>query len=98
MPVGTQRGGAERQLQQLVDFRSIAGLELTIVFLEDGALPGWCRERGVEAVVVPAGRTRDLRTLRRAVGRIAAVGRRARAEVVVGWMPKAHLYGGPAAL
>ena len=54
------------------------------------------RSLGVETIVVRAGRLRQLRRYFRTVNIIARTARTA--DVVLSWMPKAHLYGGPGAL
>ncbi|HZV73362.1 MAG TPA: glycosyltransferase family 4 protein [Conexibacter sp.] len=98
MPIATQRGGAELQLQQLVEHRREAGLELTVAFLRSGPMVDWCRERGVRAVVVEAGRVRQARKLGRAVRALAETATAERTQVVIGWMAKGQLYGGLAAV
>ena len=97
MPLATQRGGVELQLQQLVEQRAAAALELTVVFLRDGPMVEWCRARGVAAVVIDAGRFRQVRRVAASVRGIARLVRRVRADVVIGWMAKGQLYAGMAA-
>ena len=97
MPVATARGGAEMQLQQLVEQRATAGLELTIAFLCDGPMVDWCRTHAVDAVVIDAERFRNVRALTRSVKVLAELTRRQRADIVIGWMGKGQLYGGMAA-
>jgi glycosyltransferase involved in cell wall biosynthesis len=97
MPVGTQRGGAEVMLQHLLTHRARARIEPTVAFLEDGPLVEWARGVPVAARVLPAGRLRDLRAYGGAVRAVARLARDADAQLVLGWMPKGHLYGGPAA-
>jgi len=97
MPVATQRGGAEQQLQQLVEHRREAELELTVAFLQRGPMLDWCREQGVRAVAIEAGRVRQPQRLAAAVRSLAALAASERADVVIGWMAKGQLYGGLAA-
>jgi glycosyltransferase involved in cell wall biosynthesis len=98
MPIATQRGGAELTLQQLVEYRSEAGLEPTVAFLQSGPMVAWCRRQGVPAVVVDAGRTREPRRLGRSVRALARIATEQRAEVMIGWMPKGQVYAGLAAI
>lgn len=97
MPVGTQRGGAEISLQQLLECRHEARLDPTVAFLQPGPMIDWCSEHGVRAVTIDAGRLRQPRMLGRTVRALIKAARETRAEVVVGWMAKGQIYGGLAA-
>jgi glycosyltransferase involved in cell wall biosynthesis len=97
MPVATQRGGAEVQLKHLIEHRAEARIEPTVAFMQPGPLPAWCREQGVKAVVIDAGRFRQLRRLGHTVRTLVKVARDERCDVVIGWMAKGQLYGGLAA-
>jgi hypothetical protein len=97
MPVATQRGGAELQLQQLIEQRAAARLEPVVAFLRDGPMVEWCRGRGVPAVVIDAGRFRHVRTLGRTVRALARLAQERRSQIVIGWMGKGQLYAGAAA-
>jgi glycosyltransferase involved in cell wall biosynthesis len=98
MPVGTQRGGSEVQLQQLVEHRAEAGIEPTIAFLRPGPMVDWAREHGVRAVALDAGRVRQPRKLGRAVRGLIRLAQQEHSQVVIGWMAKGQIYGGLAAL
>jgi glycosyltransferase involved in cell wall biosynthesis len=95
MPLAEQRGGAELMLEQLVE-RSSA-VAWGVVFLEDGPMVNRLQRAGIAASVLPAGRLRDVRLYGSTVFALAKLLRKQGADVVVGWMAKAHLYGGPAA-
>ena len=97
MPLATQRGGSELSLQQLLEYREEAGLDPTVAFLEPGPMVAWCHERGVPAVVVAAGRLRQVRNFGRSVRALVRIAADTRAQVIVSWMAKGHLYGGSAA-
>jgi glycosyltransferase involved in cell wall biosynthesis len=97
MPLGAQRGGAETMLQQLLAHRARARIEPTVAFLEDGPLVEWSQRLPVPAHVIEAGRLRELGAYGRAVGALRRLARAVDAQLVLGWMPKGHLYGGPAA-
>lgn len=98
MPLGEQRGGGELMLYDLV--REGRGLdhEWLVLFLEDGPLADDVRALGVEVRIVPSGRLRQPHLFTRTVARLARIARREQVDVFVGWMWKAHLYAGPAAL
>ena len=95
MPSGQPRGGAEEALLHLVAERKAAGfVRLVVVFLEPGDLQDRVEELGGETIRLDSGRLRDagrligtLAALRRAVGKL-------RPDVILSWMPKAHVYGG----
>ena len=97
MPVATQRGGSEVQLQQLIEHRREAQLELTIAFLRAGPMVHWARGQGVRAVALDAGRVRQPRKLGWTVRALTTLADRERSEVVIGWMAKGQIYGGLAA-
>lgn len=97
MPVAERRGGAEQQLEHLVEYRHAAGLELTVAFLRAGAMAEWCVQRGVGTVVLDAGRLRNGRRLGSTVRAIAKVATENRCQVVIGWMAKGQIYAGLAA-
>jgi glycosyltransferase involved in cell wall biosynthesis len=97
MPVATQRGGSEIQLQQLVQHRREAGIEPTIAFLRPGPMVDWCREQGVRAVIIDAGRLRQVRRLAATVRALRELAAHQGADVVIGWMAKGQIYAGLAA-
>jgi glycosyltransferase involved in cell wall biosynthesis len=94
MPVGEQRGGAEHQLEQLIEYRDRARLDPAIAFLKPGPMVAWCHARGVRTFVIDSGRLRQPRTLGRTVRALIAAARETRAQVVIGWMAKGQVYGG----
>ena len=98
MPLAEQQGGGEKRLLDLMQQGSNAGVEWLVIFLEDGPMVEQIQALGIKAQVVHSGRLRELHHFIAAVVKIAYIARRERANVVLGWMWKAHLYGGPAAL
>lgn len=98
MPVAVQRGGAELMLLQLLEHGASHGLESTVVFLEDGPLVAWCHDRGVRAVVLPAGKVRQVARFAATVRRLTGLARGEDPQIMVAWMGKGHLYSAPAAL
>lgn len=97
MPVAEQRGGAEMMLRLLLRHGRNLGVRWTVAFLEDGPMVVEARELGLEVEIVRAGRLREPQRMLSCVARLAALARRERAEVVLSWMNKAHLYAGIAA-
>jgi glycosyltransferase involved in cell wall biosynthesis len=95
MPLAKERGGAEIALGQLL--QHARGVNWHLVFFEDGPMVTQTRELGFDATVVAAGRLRNIWRFGRCVTQIAALARRIRCDVVFSWMPKAQLYGSPAA-
>lgn len=98
MPLAEQKGGGEKRLLDLMQQGRNAGVEWLVIFLEDGTMVQQVQALGIEARVVHSGRLREPHNFIAAVVKIAYIARRERANVVLGWMWKAHLYGGPAAV
>lgn len=97
MPLAEQRGGAELALVHLIQQGRALGVEWQVIFLQEGPMVAHMADLGVQTEVVNAGHVRNLSRFVATVTRIAALLRRERADVVVGWMSKAHLYSGTAA-
>lgn len=98
MPLGEQRGGGELMLLQLVEYGRGLGVEWLVIFLEDGPMVSQVRSHGVEARVIDAGRLRQPHVGLAAVWKISRLLKQWKADGVLSWMAKAHLYGGSAAL
>ncbi|MHB8532872.1 MAG: glycosyltransferase [Solirubrobacteraceae bacterium] len=99
VPWGERLGGAETMLQTLLDGGpSGAGGELELVFLQDGSWPAELRAAGFRVEVIAAGRLRQPHLMLACVLALARTLRRRRPELILSWMPKAHLYTAPAAL
>jgi len=97
MPSGQWRGGAEAALVHLAQARKVAGIEFTAAFIEGGDLPARIEEEGVAAPVFDAGRLRDPLQFARTTAWLRRLIAEYRPDAVLGWMTKAHLYGGLAA-
>jgi glycosyltransferase involved in cell wall biosynthesis len=96
MPVATQRGGAEATLLHALR-HAPKEVSWLVAFLEDGPMVETVRSLEVQALVIPAGRVRDGRRLVQATRQLGRAVRGWRADVVVSWMSKAHLYAAPVA-
>ncbi len=98
MPLAEQRGGAEVNALQLMRGARDDGVTLVIAFLEDGPMVQEARALGLTAYVIHAKRLRNLFRYASAVLRLHKLIKRVAADAVLGWMPKAHLYSGPASI
>jgi glycosyltransferase involved in cell wall biosynthesis len=97
MPLGSQQGGAEALLQHFLRHGD-HGYEYVCAFLEDGPLVAEVRELGYDTTVFPtthlshlSNYLKTLRSLRRWI-------KAKKLQMVVSWMPKAHMYVSPVAL
>jgi glycosyltransferase involved in cell wall biosynthesis len=98
MPVATQRGGAELMLVDLARHADEHRTRLLVAFLEDGPLVGEVAACGADVQIIAASRLRHAHRAAPAVAQLARLLRRARVDVAISWMSKAHLYGAPAGL
>lgn len=92
-----QRGGAERLLQHLYRHAD-ATWKLSLAFLEDGPMVAEARSLGHRVQVIPAPRLREVVSMVKCVRDLRRWLRAESPDLVLGWMKKAHLYSGPAAL
>ena len=98
MPLGEQRGGGEKRLLDLMLEGRNADIKWLLIFQEDGSLVEQIRKLGIDVRVVPSGRMRELHRFLASVLKIASLVRQERADVILSWMWKAHLYGCPAGI
>jgi glycosyltransferase involved in cell wall biosynthesis len=98
MPLGEQRGGGELMLWDLLLEGRNGGVEWLVIFLEDGPLAGKIRALGIDIYIVPSGRLRQPHLWLSAAAKIASIVRKEGADIIFGWMWKANLYGGVAAM
>ena len=98
MPSAHPHGGAEEALIHLLRNRDAAGLSaVLVVLLEEGELKGIFENTGATVEVVESGRLREPWKQVAAILKIRRLLKRHRIDTVLGWMTKAHIYGGPAA-
>lgn len=93
-----ERGGAERVMVDTLTYLNRDKFHAKIVFFQQGSLVEEMYRLGYEAEVIPADRLRHLGTYIKVVSLIRKMIRKDHIDIVVSWMPKAHLYGGVAAL
>ncbi|MCZ8516497.1 glycosyltransferase family 4 protein [Paenibacillus filicis] len=93
-----ERGGAERVMVDTLKYLNRNKFSAKLVFFEHGSLVEEMSRLGYDTEVIPADRLRDLGTYIRVVSKIRKLIRNDQIDIVISWMPKAHLYGGIAAL
>ena len=99
MPLAEQRGGAEHALVQFL--AGVAPAErhgLHVCYLEEGPLVEWTAAAGFPTILLRSGRLREPSRWLQCIHQLARWLKQNGIRVVVSWMPKAHLYAGPAAL
>jgi glycosyltransferase involved in cell wall biosynthesis len=98
MPSAHPHGGAEEALVHLLRNQAAAQLsDVLVILLEEGELKEVFKSTGATVEVVPSGRLREPWKHVSAVLKICQLLKRDRMDAVLGWMTKAHIYGGPAA-
>ncbi len=75
----------------------ISGTTWSIVFLEEGTMPELAQAAGVKTYVLNAGHLRQVGKYAGTVLKLHSIIKIERPDIVFSWMPKAHLYAGPAA-
>ena len=89
---------AERRLIHLLRNQEAAGFSSAlVVLLEEGELKKVFEDTGTRVEVVDCGRLREFWKIFAAILRIRHFTKQHRADLVLGWMSKAHIYGGPSA-
>lgn len=98
MPLAEQRGGGEQTLLDLIQHGRNADLDWYVIFLEDGPMVEQIKTLGVAVAVFPSGRLREPHRFMQTITAIAAFAKQERLDLLLGWMWKAHLYSGLAAI
>jgi hypothetical protein len=97
VPWRERLGGAEMMLWSALKHRDPEQLDYRVAFLEPGPFEEEVRGRGLQTFAVPAGRLREPRAAGAAIRRLARIIRTDEPDLILNWVPKAHLYGAPAA-
>jgi glycosyltransferase involved in cell wall biosynthesis len=97
VPWAERAGGAENILWTFLRHVDRLRFEPKLVFFKDGPFVGEVRRLGLQAVVLPSGRLRELQRGARVVRALADLIRREQSDLVVNWSAKTHLYGAIAA-
>jgi glycosyltransferase involved in cell wall biosynthesis len=99
MPSAHLHGGAEEALIHLLRNREAAKLSsVLMILLEEGELKKVFEGTATRVEVVDSGRLREPWKIVSAILKIRRLVKEHRADLVLGWMTKAHIYGGPAGL
>src|SRR5260370_9559614 len=94
MPSGKDRGGAEEALLQYVSYRTDQGARPHVITLEPGSLRDALVARGSLVTAIDAGRLREVGRWVETVRKIATIAQQERAQIILSWMTKGHIYGG----
>ena len=98
MPLASIRGGAERTLLDLLGSSVARKIRWSLVVFEEGEIVRLVRAIGIDVHVIDAGRLRQPLRMAASIRKISRLARSMQADLILSWMPKAHLYGGAAAL
>jgi glycosyltransferase involved in cell wall biosynthesis len=93
-----ERGGAERVMVDILHYLDRHRYEPHVVFFEEGSLVRQLSDQGYHTDVIRASRLRNPLSYLKVVSYLRRLIRDEKIDAVVSWMPKAHLYGGVAAL
>jgi glycosyltransferase involved in cell wall biosynthesis len=97
VPWAERAGGAENILWTFLRHVDRLRFEPKLVFFKDGPFVREVRRLGLQAVVLPSGRLRELRRGARVVRALADLIRREQPDLILNWSAKTHLYGAMAA-
>lgn len=97
MPLAEQRGGSELMLLQLLQNAGRSDIHWLVVFLKPGPMVEQAAQLGADVRVIDSGRLANAPRFLFAVASIAALLRKHRTDIVVGWLNFGHLLGGLAA-
>ena len=98
LPWGERLGGAEEQLQIVLEGAHESGHEIELVFFQPGRWPAELGDMGFRVEVLPAGRFREVHRWPGTVARLARIFRERQPDLIVNWSAKTQLYGSPAAM
>lgn len=98
MPWGQRLGGAEEQLQVMLEDAGQIDHELEFVFFEHGPWPAELIDAGFRVEVIDAGRMREVHRWLATVVRLTGILHRRRPDLIVNWSAKTQLYGAPSAM
>jgi glycosyltransferase involved in cell wall biosynthesis len=93
VPWGERVGGAENMLFLFLRHLDRTRIEPVVVFFQHGPFEREVASLGIETVVIPAGRLRELGRATRAVQAVGSLLRAERPDLVLNWSAKTHVYG-----
>ncbi|MEK8126956.1 glycosyltransferase family 4 protein [Paenibacillus filicis] len=92
-----ERGGAERVMVDILKHLNADRFMAEVVFFQQGSLVQEVERLGCRTHVLEAARLRNITSYFRVIGQLRGLIRSQGIDLIVNWMPKAHLYGGVAA-
>ncbi|WP_159882583.1 glycosyltransferase family 4 protein [Paenibacillus puerhi] len=92
-----ERGGAERVMVDILKHLNADKFQAEVVFFQQGSLVEEVEQLGCRTHVLDAARLRNVTSYFRVISQLRSLIRSRGIDLVVNWMPKAHLYGGVAA-
>ena len=98
MPLAEQKGGGELMLLDLIKHGREKGIDWLVIFLNDGPMVKQLGSLGVATKVVLSGRLSQVNKYIATVLQLAKIARYEKVDIMFGWMWKAHLYSGVAAI
>ncbi|MEM8872777.1 MAG: glycosyltransferase family 4 protein [Planctomycetota bacterium] len=97
-PFGRQQGGAELSLLHLLRHGRGMGVRWSLALLEDGPIREEADALGLETLVLPPCRTRDVRGMARATRQLTRMIKDQHAQLLISWMAFTHFRGCLAAM
>jgi glycosyltransferase involved in cell wall biosynthesis len=97
-PLADRLGGSEHMLWHILRHAHSAHLTPRVICLRDGPFVDEVEGLGIPSCVVDTGRLREVRRGAGAIARLARLLRNDPPDVVLSWLPKGHLYAGPASV
>lgn len=97
MPLSDQIGGAEKLFIDFLRFNP-RKKDFIIIFLHHGPMVNEIENLGFETLVIESGKLRQIFQFFKTIGTLRKIFRDRKIDLIFSWMPKAQLYGGPAAL
>jgi glycosyltransferase involved in cell wall biosynthesis len=98
MPLGVRLGGAENILWTFLQHVDRRRIDPLVVFLDDGPFVAEVASLGIQAVMLRAGRLRDMHRFAATTRSLARLLRQNEPDLVLNWMAKSQLYGSLAAV
>ena len=97
VPWGERAGGSENMLWTFLRHVDRSRIEPTVVFFQQGPFEHEVRDLGMQTVIIPSGRLRQLGRATRVIQAVRTVLRTEEPDLILNWSAKTQLYGGSAA-
>jgi len=93
MPLAKRLGGAERALEDFLKYGGDKGLEIVLVFFEEGEMVSLSKNLGIKTFVINSGRLRNPLKFVRTVFSLSKLVKQEKIDLIFSWMSKSHFYG-----